>query len=92
VASLLWSVRRTSRISSSNPPGVGHQVPQADGLAESRRDFKSRYLFTSASMSNLPCSANCIIEIQVNNLEIEAKRNIVVSGSTGFFFATSEKP
>jgi len=31
-------------------------------------------------------------ETQVKSFEIEARRKMVESGSTGFFFAMSEKP
>ena len=44
--------------------------------------LKSKYWFTSASRSILPCSTSCITAVQVNNFEIDPALNIVVAGST----------
>jgi len=41
---LLWVGKKNVANLFLKPAGVGHQVPQADGLAESRRDFKIEIL------------------------------------------------
>ena len=60
------------------------------GLPSRGGILKSRYWFTSASRSILPCSTSCMTAVQVKSLETEPGRNKVSFGSTGVRLATSE--